>query len=493
MQNTRTSYYGLVKQNGPFSLTPQDRKHLREPGNAPIILGGGNPAGTALHAGHANWLMAISYPDLSDGRLSGQINFTSYPSVKSQPPSRDVLIASESTSLKGRAKQYYKGLVPGAAAPTTGPSPQPQVMVQAPMAGVPSVTGPQAAPMTTETPFKTDDRPQLGNQLGNQPGKRKYEQDRFDFNAPTGPEPKYRKGNPPTEDTGMDISPIEADVQISDNVSVPLSVAGVVQPPPGPGVDPSPGAGEVSLSRRSIEAMPGAWPETREPVVQPPPPPTLPPPPPPPQPSASSITRTAAALSRRKNRAVPYIAGRPSGSKPKGLEGPIIQLKDAPRGEKRKTGKTPDTGFKQRKLNPPRGEKRKTGKTPDTGFKQRKLNPPSPTVKKEKKVKPELKIETKKKSPKTSPRSSTTQLAATSAPGPSGTGRGYAMPIAASPVTPVSATSPGGAEKKVMNPLTGKRIKVGSKAYKELVQRKVIKPYQPKTPSPPAKRRSRKK
>lgn len=130
-----TSFYGLVKPNGPWNLTPRDRKRLRE--EPALDVGGGVPAGGTLHAGHANWLVAVAYPNLSAPVSNHNIDFTSYPSVLSTP--RDVKSTAGYLGYRGRAKQYYKGLVPGQAAP-----PGQRVSVQPPA----GAGGPGAPPPT---------------------------------------------------------------------------------------------------------------------------------------------------------------------------------------------------------------------------------------------------------------------------------------------------------------------------------------------------------
>ena len=52
----RTPYYGLVVQNGPYSVSKyrNQKDHYWQ--------GGGIPAGGRQHAGHANWLQVMQYP-----------------------------------------------------------------------------------------------------------------------------------------------------------------------------------------------------------------------------------------------------------------------------------------------------------------------------------------------------------------------------------------------------------------------------------------------
>lgn len=79
MRIQKQTYYGLTEQAGPWSLTSKDKQRLKE--KDPLWLGGGNPAGGRKHAGHANWLVAVSYPTLSDNTQIGLAQFKSYPSV----------------------------------------------------------------------------------------------------------------------------------------------------------------------------------------------------------------------------------------------------------------------------------------------------------------------------------------------------------------------------------------------------------------------------
>ena len=102
----KTSYYGLVKQNGPWRKTALDRQHLAE--RDQLAMGGGIPAGGLKHAGHANWLLSVAYPDRSDG-LSSPGQFSSYPSVKEMGvmPSQRT-----SVSFRQRARAVARGIGP---------------------------------------------------------------------------------------------------------------------------------------------------------------------------------------------------------------------------------------------------------------------------------------------------------------------------------------------------------------------------------------------
>jgi hypothetical protein len=102
-------YYGLVKQNGPWKLTPQDRIRLAQ--RDPISFGGGNPAGGTAHAGHANWMTTVSYPNRADG-MSGLADFSSYPSVIDQgafPSNRRNALSAQT---RDRTRAFVRGIAP---------------------------------------------------------------------------------------------------------------------------------------------------------------------------------------------------------------------------------------------------------------------------------------------------------------------------------------------------------------------------------------------
>lgn len=63
MVQIKSSYYGLVQQNGPWRSTAQDVAH-RKSGN-PSWMGGGVGAGGLGHAGNANWMVVMDPVNLS--------------------------------------------------------------------------------------------------------------------------------------------------------------------------------------------------------------------------------------------------------------------------------------------------------------------------------------------------------------------------------------------------------------------------------------------
>lgn len=153
----KQSYYGLVKQNGPWTLTPRDRQHLKE--RDAVYFGGGIPAGGTKHAGHANWMTSVAYPHRSDG-LSANVDFTSYPSVKVTGKYTSSRLNAMSLGLRDRARALARGIGPVQGPPGLPVRQQPGAPGQPPtLQGPPSapdvVSGPgelptQVAPFTRE-------------------------------------------------------------------------------------------------------------------------------------------------------------------------------------------------------------------------------------------------------------------------------------------------------------------------------------------------------
>ena len=146
---TKSTYYGLVEQNGPWTLTRKDKERLRQ--RDPLFLGGGNPAGGRAHAGHASWLVTTGYPHRSDG-FSKQAEILNYPKAEKGPDYRSIV--SKGSDYRNRVK-YNKGVFgipPGGSPFLKGPrAPGPGSSLQPPSGFFP-VQG--LAPGSAPTPME---------------------------------------------------------------------------------------------------------------------------------------------------------------------------------------------------------------------------------------------------------------------------------------------------------------------------------------------------
>ena len=248
----KTSYYGLVKQNGPWRKTALDRQHLAE--RDQLAMGGGIPAGGLKHAGHANWLLSVAYPDRSDG-LSSPGQFSSYPSVKEMGvmPSQRT-----SVSFRQRARAVARGIGPvsgPAGVPIrVTPSQTPGAPGTVSMVGQPMIHQVQTPPVTRE-PIPTmgmPPSPMTPEQAVSVIGKRAREEE-------TQRNVKSVKLNPPKI------------IKQGPSVYRPTETTEVSLP--SPLAPPLPTSGITEISDIIFAPLPGGWPTqaapVKEPVVEP--------------------------------------------------------------------------------------------------------------------------------------------------------------------------------------------------------------------------------